>query len=229
MARTRRHALDLGARAVGDDLAPPDHHDPVGVGVGLLQVVGGEQDRAAGVGVVADRRPEVPPPLDVHALGRLVEDQQRRVRQQRHGEADPLLLPTGALAHHPPGDVGDPGPPHDLVHRAGGGEQVRGVLDDLGDGQVPQEPAVLHDRRHQAVADRVARVEAEDPGAAGGGRLQAEDQVDGGGLAGTVGPEEGHDLPGGDLQVDAGDGVDVPEPLLDTAQGDGRFPHRGGR
>src|SRR5258705_5833462 len=36
--------LDLGGGAVGHDPAGAQQHDPVGVGVGLVEVVGGEED-----------------------------------------------------------------------------------------------------------------------------------------------------------------------------------------
>jgi hypothetical protein len=52
-------------------------------------------------------------------------------------------------------------------------------------------------------------VEAGDGGAPGGGRQQRREHVHGGRLARAVGPEEAVDLAGGDLEVDAVDGVDV--------------------
>ena len=101
VARTVRpggERLDLRPRAVRDDAALAHQHDAVGVLVGLLEVVGGEQHGAALLGVRADRGPERAAALDVHAGGRLVEQQQRRVGQQRHREAEPLLLAARALA-----------------------------------------------------------------------------------------------------------------------------------
>ena len=86
------HGLDLGGSAVGDDLAVPQQHDPVRVGVRFLQVVRREQHCPALLGVLPDGRPEVAPALDVHPGGRLVEHQQLGIGQQRHGEPQPLLL-----------------------------------------------------------------------------------------------------------------------------------------
>ena len=88
-------ALDAVAAAVGDDPAVVDDDDPVGVLVGLLQIVRGEQDGVAARGVGAHRRPERAPGLHVQGRGRLVEDDQLRVAGQRHGEADALGLPAG--------------------------------------------------------------------------------------------------------------------------------------
>ena len=78
-----------------------DQDDSVGVGVGLLKVVRGEEDRASTCGVGMDGLPEATAPLDVHAGGRLIEDEQGRVGYQRHGEAQTLLLAAGALPDRP--------------------------------------------------------------------------------------------------------------------------------
>ena len=94
-----------------------EQHDAVGVLVGLLEVVGGEQDGAAALGVLADRLPEAAAALDVHAGGGLVEDQQGGVGEQGHREAQPLLLAAGALADLAVGDRGDAGVGEHLVHR----------------------------------------------------------------------------------------------------------------
>ena len=115
----RRHRLDLRRGAVGDNLAVPEQDDPVGVGVRLLQVVRGEQHGAAAGGILPDRGPEAAPALHVHPGGRLVQDEQFRVGQQGHGEAQPLLLTAGALAHQPVRDGRDPGPLQHLGHRPG--------------------------------------------------------------------------------------------------------------
>ena len=130
VARTVRpggQGPDLRAGAVGDDAALADQHDPVGVLVGLLEVVRGEEHRAAALGVAADRRPEGAAALDVHAGGGLVEQQQRGVGEQRHREAQPLLLAARALGDLAAGDLGDAGVGEHVVDRAGVGEQARGV------------------------------------------------------------------------------------------------------
>ena len=77
---------------------PAGHeHDPVGVGVGLLQVVGGEQDGLAPAANARIVGQNVRAALDVHADGRLVEHEQVGVADEREGEADPLGLPAGQL------------------------------------------------------------------------------------------------------------------------------------
>src|SRR5262249_24561541 len=69
------------------------------------------------------------------------------------------------------------------------------------------------DRGHQAPGDRLARVEPEDLDRPGGGPRDAEHHVDRGRLAGPVGAEEGHDLPGLESEGHTADGVDVAEVL----------------
>ena len=68
--------LDLGRRAVGDD-SPVSHQDrAVGVRVGLLEVMGGEQHRLASGRELAHDAPELAAALDVQRDGRLVEHEQ---------------------------------------------------------------------------------------------------------------------------------------------------------
>ena len=88
---------DLSGGAVGDDAPMTHQDDPVGEGVGLLEVVRGEDDGAPALGVGVDGLPEAAASLDVHACGRLIEDEQCRVAHERHGEAQALLLASGAL------------------------------------------------------------------------------------------------------------------------------------
>jgi hypothetical protein len=57
-------------------------------------VANAEQDRTSLLRVLADRGPERAAALDVHAGGGLVEQEQGGVGEQRHREAEPLLLTT---------------------------------------------------------------------------------------------------------------------------------------
>ena len=100
-----RQVPDLGGRPIGDDPALPEQDDPVRVGVGLLEVVGGEEHRPAALGVAADGGPEVAAALDVHPGRGLVEGHQRRVGQQGQGEPEALLLAAGALPDEAIGEM----------------------------------------------------------------------------------------------------------------------------
>ena len=90
VARLGRHELGVGA--VGDDAATFDEHDAVGE-TDRRQPVRDHERRAAG-----EQRAErvVDVLLDLHVDGarRVVEDQHRRVGEQRAGDRDALALPT---------------------------------------------------------------------------------------------------------------------------------------
>ena len=58
-----------------DDLALADHPDPVGHLLGLLDVMGGQDDGDAVLAQRADHVPHVAPQLHVDARGRLVEEE----------------------------------------------------------------------------------------------------------------------------------------------------------
>ncbi len=88
---------DFVCRPVGDDPAVGHQDHAVGVSVGLLEVVGREDDRLAARGESPHRGPELTARLDVHADGRLVEDQHGRVGDQREREAHALGLPARRL------------------------------------------------------------------------------------------------------------------------------------
>ena len=80
--------LELGDRRVGDDRAALDQDDPLGERLGLLELVGREQERAAVAGVGADRRPRPRSRASRSSAGRrLVEHDElagsRRTRARR--------------------------------------------------------------------------------------------------------------------------------------------------
>ena len=133
---------DFGGGPVGDHPAVADQHHSVGVRVGLLQVVGGKQDRAPVLGVGSDGVPEVSAASDVHAGGRFIQDQQVGVGQQRHGKAQPLLLASRALGDAPVGDRGDARALQYLVHGPGVREQAPRQFQRLRDGKVSEQPPV---------------------------------------------------------------------------------------
>src|SRR5699024_3346052 len=100
---------DLGPGAVGDHAAAVHDHHTGGLALGLLEVVGGEDDGPPGGGYAPHLVPEGAPGADVHADGGLVQQQHLRVAEQGDGEADPLRLAAGEGAHLPLHQVGDVG------------------------------------------------------------------------------------------------------------------------
>ena len=82
--------LELVGGAGGDDLAVVDHRDPVGEPVGLLEVLGGQQQRGAAADQLGDARSHMPSRLrGSRPGGRLVQEQHRRRRPpaRRRGRA----------------------------------------------------------------------------------------------------------------------------------------------
>ena len=69
-------ALELRRGALGDDAAVVEHRDPVGELVGLVEVLGGEEDRDAVGDQLADDLPHGAAAARVQAGGRLVEEDQ---------------------------------------------------------------------------------------------------------------------------------------------------------
>ena len=212
---------DLCGGAVGNDAPMTHQDDPVGEGVGLLEVVRGEDDGAPALGIGVDGLPEAAAPLDVHTCGRLIEDEQRRIADECHGEAQALLLAPGALLDDARGEVGDAGAAHGLLGVDSMREETRRQLHRLTHGDVGQEAGGLHDCGDQAPVDRLARAHPEDSRIAVGGAAQSQDHVDRRRLACAVGAQEGDDLAGTNGQVDTVDGGDVTEGLVQIGQSDG--------
>ncbi|BDZ59185.1 hypothetical protein GCM10025872_28420 [Barrientosiimonas endolithica] len=93
--RAAHLVLELVGRALGDDLALVDHDDVVGQPVGLLEVLRGEQHGGAAAHQVGDDVPHVAAAARVEAGGRLVEEDHRRVGDQRAREVEPAPHAAG--------------------------------------------------------------------------------------------------------------------------------------
>jgi hypothetical protein len=83
--------LQLGGGSLGDDLAAVDDADAVGEHVGLLEVLGREEDGHAVAGQAADLVPQRGTALRVQARGGLVEEQQARAVHEREAEIQAAL------------------------------------------------------------------------------------------------------------------------------------------
>ena len=95
-AADRRDELLRGAE--GDDAAMIHDGDAVAEALGLLHVMGGEDDGAAGLLELVDQVPEMAAGLGVEAGGGLVEKEQFRVAHQGAGHGQALLLAAGETA-----------------------------------------------------------------------------------------------------------------------------------
>ena len=101
-------ALEPGGGVVGDHAAVVDHDHPAGEGVGLLEVVGGEHDGAAALGVQApDQLLEVGPVLRVEPGRGLVEEQHPRHVHQPHRDVEAAPLAAGERGDLAVGDRGE--------------------------------------------------------------------------------------------------------------------------
>ena len=176
----------------------------------------GDEDRAALGGQALEQVADPADALRVEAVDRLVEDQRRRVAEQRGGDAEPLphaeREAAGPLAGHL--RAGRPASMH-LVDPASRGCRAvaasasrwlraeRPVCTALASSSAPTSCS-------GAAWSRVAP--AVDGDRAGGRPVQAEDHPHRGGLAGAVRPEEAGDDagPDGERQVVDGDLVAVP-------------------
>ena len=129
-------ATDLGLQLLrgtrGHDLAVVDDPEVVGELVGLLEVLGGEEDGHSLVaGEMSDLVPERAAALDVEAGGRLVEEEDARTVEERQGEVEPAFHATGVAAHLAIGGVGEPDALDQLIAAPGAvslGHAVEGAL-----------------------------------------------------------------------------------------------------
>ena len=191
--------------ALLDDPAVLHHQDQVGV------ADGGEPVRDDEAGPVRAQRRHRPLQqhlgAGVHRAGRLVQDQQRRLGQERPRDGDELLLAGADVAALLVDDgvvaVGEAA--HEPVHEGGpgGGEDlllggVRPAVGDVVPDGAAEEPGVLEhhaDPAAQVVAAHrgdVHPVEGDPPGVQ---LVEAHDQVDQRGLAGAGRPDDGHRVP----------------------------------
>ena len=206
-----------------------DDRDAVGELVGLVEVLRGQQDRAAVADEVPDGVPHLAAGARVQAGRGLVQEDQGRPGDQARGQVEAPAHAAGELLdrlgrrllqvellEQPGGRRARLGPaealePAEEVEVLGGGQQLvdRGVL--AGD---PQELA--DDVRVAAYVDpedlRVARLHREQRG----------QHLHQGRLAGAVGAEHAEDLTAADLEVDAVDGAVVAEGLDQPVRGDRR-------
>jgi hypothetical protein len=191
-----RAGLDeLRHRGVGHQPAPADDDEVVRGLRHFGHQVAGHEDGPA----LRGQRPQEPAQpsdaLGVEPVDRLVEQQHRRVAEQRGGDAEPLLHaerePSGPPVRHgfqpgEPQQLADPAAPDPVALRDRQQMVVRGA---------PGVQRVRVEQRADLVqrADHVPVPAAADQRRAGGGPVQAEDEPQRGRLARAVRPQEaGH-------------------------------------
>jgi hypothetical protein len=225
--------LQLVGRALGDDPALIDDREPIGERVGLLEVVGREEDGRAGLAQVLDLLPHARPRLRVEAGRGLVEEEDLGPVDDAEPHVEAAPHAAGVRPGRPVGGRLEVELLEDL-DRAGPG---------LGD-RHPVEPA-LQDELTAAGLGRVGRAALRDVAdplpdqlrlapevGAGDGRItrrggdQRRQHPQGRGLACPVRAEEAEDLARADVEVDAGDGLDRTRPGLEGPPQVARVDHR---
>ena len=192
--------LELGRRAVGDHPTVVDDDDPVGELVGLVEVLGGQQQGHAVGDELADHVPHPEPAGGVEPGRRLVEEEHRRPGDQAGREVEAAAHPARVpFRIRPPASVSSNWS-RSSVARARASRRrrplrrptitrfCRPVRTSSSGGVLRRHPdAALHGGR---LADHVV---AGDPGPAAVGPAQRGQDADGGGLAGPVRPEHAED------------------------------------
>ena len=155
--------------------------------------------------------------LRVQARGRLVEEEDRRPVHERQGEVEAALHAAGVAADLAVGRLGQPDALEQLGRRGSRGRPWPGRAGPPCRSMCSRPVRKLSSAASWSAAPMLPAhvgalggdVEARHRRAARRGRQQRGEHVDGGRLAGAVGPEEAVDLARRDLEVDAVDGVDV--------------------
>src|ERR1700733_4662068 len=233
----RAVALDqLTRRALGGEPAVVHHDQPVAQLLGLVHVVGGQDQRDAALFEPEQPVPHHVPGLRVQAGGGLVQDQDVRVVDQRPGDGQPPLHAAGQrldLVLRPVLQLDELqqllGP---LPDQLAGQAEVPAVDQQvLPYGQLDVQRVLLRDNAkpgpdHRAVLDRVS---AQHPKLAAGRRRYAADHAHGGRLARPVWPQEAECLTTVQIEIDAIYRRDAPEPLDQATRTDKylSFGHRG--
>ena len=219
------HVPQVGEAAGLDHPAAPDDRDAVGEGLDLGEDVAGEEHGAAGSLRLGDRLLEDHLHERVEPGGRLVEEQQVDVGDERGDQGDllPVALGVGArllrrveveaFAQLVAARVVDvAAQPGEEVDRLAAGHRR------------PQLDVAGHVGQALVQLDRVApRVATEHPHGAPVGAQQSEEDAHGRGLAGAVWAEEAVDLAVVDLEVEAVEGVHGAEGLDQALGGDDGF------
>ena len=99
--------LELVGGPVGDHPPAVDDRDPIGETIRLVEVLRGQKDGRAFGDEALDRLPELEPAARIEAGGRLVEEEDRRVGDERGGEVEAAAHSTRVGLRDPPAGVAE--------------------------------------------------------------------------------------------------------------------------
>ncbi len=198
-------------RLAGHDLAPVDDGDGVAELLGFFQVVGGQDDGDAFLVDLAHIVPQLAAQLDVHARGRLVQDQDRRIVHQSLGHHQAAFHAAGQGADIGVGLVREAERGQQFVRAAlVGGHAVEAGLDlqglargeeDVGDDLLRHDP-----EGRAGVARLMVDVAVPDADRALGLVRHPGDDVDQGRLARAIGAQQAEHRAARHRQIDAAQG-----------------------
>jgi len=179
--------------------------------------VGCENHRRPFAGQGFDQVPGTSTGRGVEARRRLVEEDQLGVSHDPEGQVQTALLATRQVLHACARLLGEPHQLDQLVHRPRVAEVAGVAAKHFAHREEGLDRELLEHDAHalsQLQARRhVGRVEAEHSDLACVSFAEALEDLDGGGLAGPVGPEQREDFAGLDLEADVVNGDEVPVPL----------------
>ncbi|MNP01486.1 hypothetical protein D3C76_933040 [compost metagenome] len=180
----------------------------------LFQIMGGEDDGDAFLVQLGEEAPHRTAQLDIDPGGRLVENQQARLMDQRPGNHQPTLHAPGQrtrlhIALVPQAQLGQVllgaflgqlG--RDAVVTGLGHDDVEGLLELVEVELLGHHAQAALERRRFAV-----QIVAKHIDAAAGLVDQGREDANGGGFAGTVGAEQSEEITFGDVQINALEGL----------------------
>ena len=183
----------------------------IGEFLGLFEVVGGEHDGGAVAGEVAHEFPAPPTSSGVEAGGRLVEEEDIGCADDAEREIDSSLLPTRQTGDAFVELVGEFDHLDDLVDAPATGVRGAVEIEGLANGEFLVDTRLLQ-HNADAVAERSASlggVDPEDGNPSAVATAVSLEDLDRGGLSGTVGTEDGEHLAGLDGKGHAVNGPKV--------------------
>ena len=194
--------------------------------LGLLHVVGREQDRPAARLHAEDEVPQRAPSRRIEAGGGLVEEHELGIVDEREGHAQALALAAGQDPGLGVAPLAQVERLDQLGGRAGVAVEAAEQVEDLGDRELRIEGSGLeaHPDPWLELVRAAGDIDPEHGDLAAVGRPKALEDLDRRGLAGAVGSEETEDLAGGDVEVDAGDRLDLVIALGQATHPDRRAP-----
>src|SRR5579872_649407 len=213
--------------ALDDDPAVLDDRDTVSESLCLIQVMRGEQHGLAELLERLDRSPGVTAGGRVNAGGRLVQEDQLGVADERQGQVQAPQLATRQCAGRGLLLPFEPRQGDDLIHRPGVGVQRREVLERLPHPDVAVQPGALeHDADPGPQRARaLAGIEPEHLDRAAGALPVTLEDLDRGRLPGAVGPEQSEHLAAADVEFDPPHGLEVSVGLVKIVNLDRQVAH----